>query len=63
MSRKVEDLGLALAEVGAHAAEMQLAEVDHHDACLWCETAVLLSRVTRFGAQLRDVQLQEVPRG
>lgn len=57
---QVETLGLALADLGAHAADMQSSEQDHHDACLYCETAVLLSRVTRWGAQLRQVELEEL---
>jgi len=57
---RVEVLALALTELGNHAAEMVTEEVDHHDDCLWCETMVLLSRVTRFGKQLRTVDLQEM---
>lgn len=59
---RVLDLARSLADIGEHAAAMQSAEEDRHDACPWCETAVLLARVVSFGRQERDRELQEIPR-
>lgn len=60
---RVMDLARSLADIGEHAAAMQQSEELHHDACPWCETAVLVARVANFGKQQRDLELQEVPRG
>lgn len=58
----VENLARALADIGEHAAAMESSGEVHHDACPWCETAVLLSRVVSFGKQERTAQLQELRR-
>lgn len=54
----VESLARDLAAIGLHAADMQSRNEDRHEACLWCETAVLLSRVVSFGKQERELALQ-----
>lgn len=58
---RVENLGLALSELGRHAADMVSQGQDHHDACLWCETMILLARTMNFGEQLRRVELSMIP--
>lgn len=63
MNLAVIDLARTLSEIGEHAAAMESSGEVHHDACPWCETAVLLSRVVAFGKQERTAQLQELRRG
>lgn len=54
----VLDLYRLLDDLGKHAADMQLSGQEHHDDCSRCQTMILLSRVARFGMQLRDAELE-----
>lgn len=49
----VQDFSDALSDLGAHAALMDQRDEAYHDACTYCETMKLLSRVAAFGIQLR----------
>ncbi len=53
---EVISLARALDALGLHAAMMDNADEDHHDACLECSTMQLLARVVGFGNQLRAVE-------
>lgn len=45
-----------LGVLGRHAAAMDQADETRHDACTYCETMKLLSRVAAFGIQLRQAE-------
>lgn len=52
----VLSLANALDTLARHAAAMDNQDELNHDRCVECETMKLLSRVIRFGDQLRSQQ-------
>jgi len=56
----VLSLANALDAFAKHAARMDNADETFHRGCLECETMMLLSRVVKFGTQLRDAERERL---
>lgn len=50
----IHDFADALNDLANHAMSMESGDHTIHDECIFCQTTILLSRVVRFGDQLRS---------